>query len=80
MPTKKVPNDTREAKDTAGRVRVLYASLYRPTLFSKYTWIHYINYMLLVVPNTKAALLCWSAMDTLWRRNERDLLSCVMLF
>ena len=35
-----------------------------PTLFSKYIGIHYINYMLLVVPNTEAALLCWSAMDT----------------
>ena len=37
-----------------------------------YTGIHYIHYTLLVVPNTEAALPCWSAMDTLWRRNERD--------
>ena len=29
-----------------------------------YTGLHYINYMLLVVPNTEAALLCCSAMDT----------------
>ena len=31
----------------------------------------------LVVPNTEAALLCWSAMDTLWRRNEKEWWSCV---
>ena len=37
-----------------------------------YTGIHYIHYTLLVVPNTEAALPCCSAMDTLWRRNERD--------
>ena len=44
-----------------------------------YTGIHYIHYMLLEVPNTEAALPCCSAMDTLWRRNERDWGSCVML-
>ena len=38
-----------------------------------YTGIHYIHYTLLVVPNTEAALPCCSAMDTLWRRNERGL-------
>ena len=27
--------------------------------------LHYINYMLLVVPSTEAVLPCWSAMDTL---------------
>ena len=37
-----------------------------------YTGIHYIHYTLLAVPNIEAALLCCSAMDTLWRRNERD--------
>ena len=42
-----------------------YSRIYRPTLFSKYTGINYIHYMLLVVPNTEAALPCWSAMDTL---------------
>ena len=39
----------------------------------------YIHYTLIVVPNTEAALPCCSAMDTLWRRNERDWGSCVML-
>ena len=42
------------------------------------TGMRYIIYMLLVVPNTEAALPSWSAMDTLWRRNERDWWSCVM--
>ena len=32
-----------------------YSRIYRPALFSKYTGKHYINYMLLVVPNTEAA-------------------------
>ena len=30
------------------------------------------NYLTFEVSNTGAALPCWSAMDTLWRRNDKD--------
>ena len=43
---------------------------------TEYTGIHYIHYMLLVVPNTEAALACCSAMDTLEKEWEGLVIMC----